>query len=133
MSTKPKSAQDRSTFILAAAWFIAYWVARGLLENTTLGRGVRIAVAVFPVPVFAAFLISYIKMIRSLDELERRIHLEGLAIAFSLATLLLMTLGLLQRAVTLPFQDWSYAHVWIYLPMFYFVSALFVARRYQAE
>lgn len=48
-----------------------------------------------------------------------------------LEVLLLMTLGLLQRAITLPFEDWSYAHVWIYLPIFYFVSLGYTARRYQ--
>jgi hypothetical protein len=66
-----------------------------------------------------------------LDEMQRRIHLEALAIAYPLATLLLMTLGLLQRAVELPFEDWSYAHVWIYLPIFYFLGVAFTARRYQ--
>ncbi len=91
----------------------------------------RVCVALFPLPFFAGFLWVFISGIRSMDELQRKIQLEALAIAFPLAILLLMTLGLLQRAVDLPFEDWSYAHVWIYLPLFYFGGVAIASRRYQ--
>ena len=78
----------------------------------------------------AVFLASFIRRIGRMDELQRRIHLEALAIALPLATLLLMTLGLLQRAISLPFEDWSYAHVWPYLPIFYLVGFFISKRRY---
>ena len=68
--------------------------------------------------------------IRQLDELERRIHLEALAVAFPLGILLLMTLGLLQRAITLKFEDWSYGHVWPFMFLFYFVGLALARRRY---
>ena len=42
-----------------------------------------------------------------------------------------MTLGLLQRAIVLPFEDWSYLHVWVYLPVFYFGGIAIASRRYQ--
>jgi hypothetical protein len=43
----------------------------------------------------------------------------------------LMTLGLLQLAVELPVEDWSYRHVWIYLPLFYFAGLGLAWRRYK--
>jgi len=55
----------------------------------------------------------------------------ALGIAYLLAMLLLMTLALMQRAVSLKFEDWSYAHVWIYLPIFYFLSLGVVSGRYK--
>lgn len=121
----------RNTAAVGIAWFLAYWGARAVLENPDLSTGLKVAAALIPVPVFALFLVLFIRLIRTMDELERRIQLEALAIAYPLAVLLLMTLGLLQRAVELPFEDWSYGHVWWYVVIFYVLSIPWVARRYQ--
>lgn len=125
-----KSKRDLLTPALAVVWIVAYFGARGVLEHTGLPSGLRVAVALGPIPFFAAFLIRMINGIRQLDELERKIHLEALAIAWPLGILLLMTLGLLQRAITLKFQDWSYGHVWPYMFFFYFVGLAIARRRY---
>ena len=122
--------KDNRFVLIGAIWMVAYWTARGILERPSETRWIRILVAAAPIPVFAWFLLQFIRTIRSLDELERRIHLEALAIAFPLGILLLQTLGLIQRAVPLKFEDWSYAHVWIYLPIFYFLALGLVRRRY---
>ena len=121
----------RNTLAVGITWFVAYWGARAVLEKPDLAVGLKVAAALIPVPIFALFLVLFIRLIRTMDELERRIQLEALAIAYPLAVLLLMTLGLLQRAVELPFEDWSYGHVWMYVVMFYFLSIPWVARRYQ--
>ncbi|MCI0381232.1 MAG: hypothetical protein L0215_26910, partial [Gemmataceae bacterium] len=113
------------------AWLADYFAARWLLRHAEVETWLRVCVALFPLPFFAGFLWVFISGIRSMDELQRKIQLEALAIAFPLAILLLMTLGLLQRAVDLPFEDWSYAHVWIYLPLFYFGGVAIASRRYQ--
>lgn len=123
----------RRAGVLAITWLVAYFAARLILEKPGFGTPVRLAAALVPVPIFAAFLWSYVMMIRTADELERKIHVEALAIAFSLATLLLTTLALMQRAVTLNFEDWSYAHVWIYLPIFYFLSFALISKRYSEQ
>jgi hypothetical protein len=123
----------RRTIVLAIVWIAAYFAARAFLEGGALPAWQRVTVAVLPVPIFAALLLSYLGMFRTMDELERRIHLEALAIAFSLGVLLLTTLALLQRAVALPFEDWSYAHVWYFLPIFYFSAVGLVAGRYHRD
>ena len=119
------------TFLFFGVWFLLYFSARGLLEHAQMEEWARIAVAVLPIPAFVLFLISVIRGIRGLDELQRKIHLEALAIAFPLGLVLLMTLGLLQRATELKFEDWSYAHVWIYLPVFYLLGLALARRRYR--
>ena len=121
---------DNHFVVIGVAWFIAYWAARGILERPGLPAALRVGVALGPIPIFAWFLYTFIRTIRGLDELERRIHLEAMAIAFPLGILLLQTLALMQRAVELKFEDWSYAHVWIYLPIFYFLSLGLVRKRY---
>lgn len=128
-STDRKSwALFLSTFL---GWLVAYFTARWLLKNAELETWLRVTIALVPVPLFALFLAVFIRNIRGMDELERKIQLEALGIAFPLAMLLLMTLALLQRAIDLPFEDWSYAHVWFYLPIFYLFGVAYSARRYQ--
>lgn len=69
---------------------------------------------------------------RNLDELQRRIQLEALALAFPVVLLLLMTLGLLQVAgVAISQEDWSYRHIWIIALALYAAGVAFAKRRYQ--
>ncbi len=128
------NADRRAVLLLVSVfglWVLAYFFARALLEGGGMETWQRVALALMPIPPFAVCLALFIRNIRSLDEMQRRIHLEALALAFPLTMLLLMTLGLLQRAIELPFEDWSYLHVWSFLPLFYFGGLAYATRRYQ--
>lgn len=133
MKTTPQAARRSLSLRLpmAVLWVLSYLGARFALEELQLAPGLRVAVALLPVLPTAVFLWLVITNIRGLDELQRRVHLEALAIAFPLAILLLWTLGLLQLAIDLPAEDWSYRHVWVYLPLFYFIGLAIASRRYQ--
>ena len=117
--------------ISASIWILTYFFARGILENDQLSEGLRLVVALVPIIPFALFLMSVLAGIRELDELQRRVHLEALAIAFPLTMLLLMLLGLVELVIPLSPDDWSYRHVWQFLPVFYFIGLAFTWRRYQ--
>jgi hypothetical protein len=133
MKTMPQ-VDRRSLYLglpVTAFWVLSYLAARFALEELQLDPWLRVTVAVLPVLPTALFLWLVVANIRSLDELQRRVHLEALAIAFPLAILLLWTLGLLQLAINLPTEDWSYRHVWAYLPLFYFIGLAIAWRRYQ--
>lgn len=112
------------------AWFLAYFGARAVLESPDAAAWIRVLAALAPTPLAAAALVTIVRGARQLDELEQRIQLEALAVAFVLAVLLLMTLGLLELAITLNPSDWSYRHVWAMLPLFYFIGLAFARRRY---
>ena len=112
-------------------WVLVYLLTRGLLDGNQLSAGWRIVVALAPMIPFAFFLAFMLAGIRSMDELQRRIQLEALAIAFPLAILFFMMLGLLELAIPLSPQDWSYRHTWSYLPLFYFIGLSIASRRYQ--
>jgi hypothetical protein len=130
MPTHP--ASGRVVVGIGALWLFLYFAIRLWLEaNPTMPRGVRLGLAFVPTPVFALFLWRFIQGIRGADELERRIQLEALAVAFPLGVLLLTTLGLVQRAVELNFQDWSYNHVWPFFMVFYLGGIALARRRYQ--
>ena len=115
----------------AVIWALVYFLARWLLDNRQLQDGLRVVVALTPIVPFALFLILMLAGIRQMDELHRRVHLEALAIAFPLTMLLLMLLGLLQLVIPLSPEDWSYRHVWQFLPLLYFLGLAFTWRRYQ--
>ncbi len=71
------------------------------------------------------------KGVSQMDELERRIELEALAVAFPLAVIFLMTLGLLDVAIALNPDDWSPRHVWAMMPLLYYISLWRAKWRYQ--
>ncbi|HEX6315018.1 MAG TPA: hypothetical protein VFZ73_09170 [Gemmatimonadaceae bacterium] len=113
-----------------AAWFVAWIGARIALESTAMPPWLRIVAALAPAPLAAAALFTLVRAARELDELERRIQLEALAFAFVLSMLLLMTLGLMELAIVLNRDDWSYRHVWAMLPTLYLVGLILARRRY---
>lgn len=117
---------------LAALLFAAFYVGALLAaELTGIPKGVEIAIALLPVPAFAFFLAEWIRSIRRLDELERRVQHEALAIAYPLSLMLVMGLGLLQRVTPLNPADWSYRHIWPFLIAFYFFGLALARRRYR--
>lgn len=126
MSSRSRGGAFVATFL----WIAAFIGARFWLESGGLEDGARIAVALLPLPFFAWMLWGIIRNIGTFDELERKIHLEALAVAFPLTILLIMTLGLLQLAVPPDPEDWSFRHIWPYPFGFYFTGLAWARKRY---
>lgn len=126
-----KTSRFSKPLLAIAVFLVLYFLARAVLKLPDLGQPVRITVALLPIPIFALFLFSFIRGLQNLDELERRIQLEALVIAFPLAILLIMTLGLLELAVPLSPVNWSYRHVWPFLTIFYFIGLGIARKRYE--
>lgn len=99
-------------------WGVTYIGARLALELELPAR-LRLILAIAPVLPFMLTLVGLVRGIRSMDELHRRVHLEALVLAFPLTLLLIMTLGLLELAVGLSPDDWSYRHLLPFLVLFY--------------
>ena len=116
---------------IAAVWIFTYFASRGILESADLSSTSRIIVALIPAIPFAAFLWLFITNIGQMDEMERKIQMEAMAFAFPMAVLLLMILALMQLAVPLSPEDWSYRHVWPFLPIFYFAGVALAWRKYK--
>lgn len=128
----PAMASRRSRVGLAAILFAGlYLVALAAAEMTAMPRALRLLIVLLPVPAFGFFLAEWIRSVRRLDELERRIQLEALAVAFPLSLMLVMGLGLIQRVTQLNPQDWSYRHIWPFLIAFYFFGLALARRRYR--
>ena len=125
-------AERKWTGVIAAVlWLVTYFVIRGLLEMPGWGRSTRIAIAVLPAIPAGLFLIAFMKGIGQLDELERKVQMEAFAFAFPLTVFMLMFLGLLQLAIDLDPNNWSYRHVWAFVPIFYLAGLALSWRKYR--
>lgn len=113
------------------AWLLVWFAARMLLEQEGYSSGLRTAIALAPLPLFAWFIYLFVRFLGRADELMRRIQLEALAIAFPTAIVLLMTLGLVDMAVGLSYENFGLKHVWAILPLLYFVGLALATRRYK--
>ena len=126
----PKGGR-RWPLLASILFLVAYIAARAVLAIPETDQWLRVLAALLPVGPFVGLLYGLARGVRLLDELEQRIQLEALALAFPLAMILLLTLGLLEIAVPLPPEDFSYRHVWAMLPVLYFIGLIVARRRYQ--
>lgn len=79
--------------LLGSVIFISW-----LLKTQSLGAPVRFALALIPVAAYVVCLVSYLRLIRLADELQRRIHLEALAIAFPSSAVAVFACEYLRKA-----------------------------------
>lgn len=112
-------------------WVSIYLLSRGLLELDIASASLRVLIALLPTPFFIWYLATWMRGVARMDELERRIELEALGFAFPAALVFLMTIGLVDLAVTLNPEDVSLHHTWLMLPLLYYVGLALARRRYQ--
>lgn len=131
MKTATATSSGRQLLLAGILFFVGYILALTAAEKTDLPQALRLGMALAPIAVFVWLLTLLVAGIRELDELERRIQLEALAVAFPCALVLVMLLGVLQRVVYLSPHDWSFRHVWPFFVIFYLGGLALAKRRYQ--
>jgi hypothetical protein len=125
-----KRVYGTTLLIRGVLWMATYAASRALLEVVG-DQWLRIAISLAPTPVFAWFLMAWVKGLARMDELERRIELEALAFAFPASIVFLATIGLLDVAITLDPNDFSLRNVWLMMPMLYYIGLWRAQRRYR--
>ena len=130
-----KTASEKTSWAILITSIVLFLgtfaVARGLLKQTDLSQTVRVILALLPIGPFAWMLWKFISGITSLDELQKKIQLEALAIAYPVMMVFLMTLGLLDIAIRLSYENFGLKHLWYYMPLFYFLGLFIATRRYK--
>lgn len=122
-----KASKGDWTAVASILGFVlAYFGARFVLEIDGMSPALRFLVALIPAPAFLLFIWAMVRGVRQADELQRRIQLEALAVAWPLAVGIVMTISLLQKA---GFLQWE--PMWVYLPLTYFLGLALAQRRYQ--
>jgi hypothetical protein len=92
--SKPVSQMAVAVTLGVASVIFISW----LLEKRELGAAARLGLALIPVAAYVFCLVSYLRLIRLADELQRRIHLEALAIAFPSSAVAVFACEYLRKA-----------------------------------
>ena len=95
---------DRSIYIISSLVAISWVAASILMEILKVGLIYRILIGLVPVSLLVFQIILAFRYARGQDEVQKRIILEGLAIAFSIALPAIFLVGFIIKAgVSLPF------------------------------
>ena len=100
-----------------------------MLEVWELGAGTRLALALVPVAAYVYTLVGFLRLLRETDEMQQRIHLEALAIAFPSSAVAIFACEYLRKAgfITALKPDWA-----LMIMLLLWGLGLFIAwRRYQ--
>jgi hypothetical protein len=111
------------------AFVVSYFAAALVQKLWDLPRPLELLVALLPGVAFLFFILAEVRLVRQLDELQRRIQLEAMAVGFPGALLLAMILGFLQRGGFLAGES-DLRDLWGALVFPYFVGLWLARRRY---
>jgi len=100
-----------------------------ILARAEFALAGRMVAALLPVPVNVAVLVLMVKSIRRLDEFQRRVHFEAVAVAFISTGLAVLLCGYLQKADIV--GPVNVGLVWVPMAVFYCVGYLVAARYYK--
>jgi hypothetical protein len=95
---------DKSIYIVGGLIVISWIAASFLLEILKVGLAVRVLIGLVPVSLMVFQIILAFRYALGQDEVQKRIILEGLAIAFSIALPTIFLIGFIMKAgINLPF------------------------------
>jgi hypothetical protein len=132
MDTRKNHLSDR-VHVYAVIWIVCYVGTIFALKSLTIPIEAGVMLTIVTALSFSVFVYKYYRSIFFMDEVQIRIQMEAIVIAFSLGLLLTMTLGLLDLFINLSKEDWSYRFMVPMLIVFYFIGFLISKRKYKFE
>jgi hypothetical protein len=111
-----------------AAYVVTLLAVTFLVPRPPQPDAIHVAAAILPlVPLFLALYQTY-SGIRAMDELQRRIHVEGLLLSLIGTTAIVLGVGLLQMIAGIP----AFGVFWLFVPIcvLYALGACLASRRY---
>ena len=85
-------------FLTVTLLIVSVLVVSWLFDSYEMSVSLRLALAFIPPVIWTFCLIFLLRLLRQLDELQRRIHLEALAMAFSSLAVAVITCEYLRKA-----------------------------------
>jgi len=114
--------------IAAAAYIVILWISIHTLKTTTLAPFPRALVALSPILPVAGIVAAILRYMRSVDELQRQIHIEAFAISAGITAILFLTYGFLEG---IGFPKISAFWTFFWIDIFWAASLPFITRRYK--
>ena len=92
---------------------------------------VRVALVILPLIPSLGYMFCVVRMLRRVDELQRRIQLEAIGFAFAATVILAMTVDLLEQAKLLPAIHWGWSGLVVAMALLWGVGNVMASRRYR--
>src|SRR5262245_19669838 len=96
--TQKSGAPATTVLVAVIVLILSVIVVSWLLKSLELGPAIRLALVLAPVTAWVFTLIAYFRLIQRLDELQKRVHLEALAFAFSALAVAMIACEYLRKA-----------------------------------
>jgi len=118
----------KPAFLWWTAAFATQLVVDWLFQYTELHSLMRFLLGFLPALMWILVIVAFVRAVFKLDELQQRIHMQAVSIAFVLATILMLLFSGLQRA-GIYYATWS--GVGSSLMLLLMISYVFSAWRYR--
>lgn len=132
MEKSKKHLSDRVP-VYAFIWAGSYIGSLGAMKTLELSPAVGIMLTLVPAIAFALFLYKFYRSVYFMDEVQIKIQMEAVVMAFALALFTIMTLGLIDLAVELKPEDWSYRFLVPLFVAYYFIGLFISKRKYHID
>ncbi|MBS1754408.1 MAG: hypothetical protein R2765_04725 [Ferruginibacter sp.] len=130
---RQKNHLSHRVLVYAVIWVISYAGSLFVLKSFALPIEVGIVLTVITALAFVVFTYKYYRNIFFMDEVQIKVQMEAIVIAFLLGLFMLMILGLLDLVIVLNKEDWSYRHLVPCFAIFYFIGLFISKRKYNIE
>ena len=114
--------------IAMVAYVVAVIVSITIIENSPVSALWRVPLALLPVIPAIFGVIAYMRFVRQMDELQRRIQFEGIAFSFGVAGILTFSYGFLEN---IGFPHISLMWIFPFMIVLWGIGLAIAARRYQ--
>ncbi len=126
-----KQKTDLTSVLWAILFSVSFTVTAYLLSRYSIPLAIALLLVTVNAVVFAVYTMKFISSISSMDEVQIRIQLEAVSVAFVLSLLSVMVLGLAQLIESLGLQKISFLYIFPLFFLFYFMGLFFSQRKYQ--
>ncbi len=119
--------------IYAILWCLSYVGSLFAIKSLQIPIEASVVLTFISVLAFALFIYKFFRSIVFMDEVQIKIQMEAVVLAFALGLLLVMTLGLIDLFIVLNPEDWSYRFLVPIFITFYFLGLFIAKRKYNFE
>ncbi len=126
-----KERLNLNSVVWALIFAVGFAGGTFVLSRYTLAAPVAALVIAINALLFGVYTVKLIRSLRSLDEVQIRIQLEAVSIAFLLSLLLVMVLGMAGLVASFGLGTVSYLYVFPVLFFFYLIGLAVSRRKYR--
>lgn len=122
--------KNQKSIIWALLFAISFVASTYVLSRYAVPLNVSVLVILFNAVIFGIYTYRLIKSISIMDEVQIRIQLESVSIAFVLSLMLVMILGLCGLVKDLGLGNIDYLYIFSVLVIFYIIGFFITQRKY---